>query len=283
MYFAHNYDVSLHDVEKTQCFNCFIALLKIQDIECTQSYKAALNIMEEMKTSQKIPERILRDPDVQYTISIIHNVVQRKTFERIQDNEITLDNEQLYHVHTKRLTELKKQTNYLTHFLPLVFLLATLAFGLYTIWYGLFSEDTEPVKGCLSVRFDEYWKSDLDFDLYVQEINNESIIERSWILHEIQTHNNSERKGILMSADMGFGKSTIVSKIVCADQTSIRYSLRKQTLVYHICRHDLILSTKPEVFVRNLAGAIVKTNPEIGNAILSDDMALDFSIWQMFN
>ncbi|CAG2229761.1 unnamed protein product [Mytilus edulis] len=273
IYFAHNYDVSLHDVEKAQCFNCFIVLLKIQDIECTQSSKAALNLMEEMKTSQKIPERILRDPDVQYTISIIHNVVQRKTFERIHDNAIMLDNEQL---HTKRLTALKKQPNYLTHFLPLIFLLATLAFGLYTIWYGLLSEDTLPVKGCLSVRFDEYWKSDLDFDSYVQEINNKSIIERSWILHEIQTHNDPERKGILMSANMGFGKSTIVSNIVCADPTSIWYSLRKQTLVYHICRHDSILSTKPAVFVRNLAGAIVKTNPEIGNAILSDDMALDF-------
>ncbi|XP_052063153.1 uncharacterized protein LOC127702888 [Mytilus californianus] len=112
--------------------------------------------------------------------------------------------------------------------------------------------------------------------MYVEEINNESIIERSWILHKIHAHNNHERKGILLSADMGFGKSTIVSNIVCAAPRSIWYSLRQQVLVYHMCRYDLFLTTQPEVFFRNLAGAIVREMPEIGNTILSDDMALDF-------
>ncbi|CAG2252921.1 unnamed protein product [Mytilus edulis] len=81
---------------------------------------------------------------------------------------------------------------------------------------------------------------------------------------------------MLLSADMGFGKSTIVSNIVCADPMSIWYSIRQQVLVYHICRYDVISSSKPEVFIRNLAGAVVRDIPEIGNAILSDDMALDF-------
>ncbi|XP_071176563.1 uncharacterized protein [Mytilus edulis] len=265
--FAHNYNLELHDVEKSQCFNYFIALLKIPDIACTQSSKAALHLLEEMKTSQKIPEKILRKPSVQYTIAIIQNAERGETFDTAMAKQSSyeyLDNEQL------------DIRNLLAKFLRILLLLTTIALWTCIIMYGLLSENTIPVKGCLSVRFGEYWKSDLDFDLYVQEKSKESIIERSWIRQEIQTHNDPERRGILMSADMGFGKSTIVSNIVCAESKSIWYSLRQHTLVYHMCRYDLILSSKPEVFVRNLAGAIVRAIPEIGNAILSDDMALDF-------
>ncbi|CAG2229762.1 unnamed protein product [Mytilus edulis] len=94
--------------------------------------------------------------------------------------------------------------------------------------------------GYLSVRFDDYWKSDLDFDIYVQDINNKGVIERSWILQKIETHNDTKRKGILLSSDMGFGKSNIV----CADTKSIWYSLRQQILK----RNETIVPNIPDVF-----------------------------------
>ncbi|CAG2229765.1 ANKRD50 [Mytilus edulis] len=281
-YFAHNYALSLHAVEKAQCFNCLIVLFKIPEIACTQSSKTALNVLEEMKTSQNIPERILHKPNVQYTLAVIKDALNTTTNKKLEENTISnpfydecVDNE---HVRVKRFTNKQKTPtrNCTIKILRLTIFLTTLGIGTFIILYGLLSKDTIPVKGCLSVRFDEYWRSELDFDSYVEEKSNESIIERQWILQKIQAHSDTKRKGILVSADMGFGKSTIVSDIVCADPNSIWYSLRQQVLVYHMCRYDLILSSKPEVFVRNLAGAIVRTNPEIGNAILSDDMALDF-------
>ncbi|CAG2218611.1 unnamed protein product [Mytilus edulis] len=220
-----------------------------------------------METSLNIPERIIRKPFVQNTIIVFQNISRRETFDRRQENDITIaqlcecdDNEQL---NIRRSTEMQKiaQRNRMKMVLQLLLLLVLIAGFTFAIVYGLFSKgtvNTVPVRGCLTVRFDEHWKSDLDFDSYVEEINNESMTERTWIFQEIQTRNDTKRRGILLSADMGFGKSTIVSNIVCADPMSIWYSLRQQVLIYH------------------MSGAIVRKIPEIGNAILSDDMALDF-------
>jgi hypothetical protein len=35
--------------------------------------------------------------------------------------------------------------------------------------------------GCLSMRFLTPLRSELDFDLYVESLNNESFIERKWL------------------------------------------------------------------------------------------------------
>ncbi|CAG2247293.1 unnamed protein product [Mytilus edulis] len=75
---------------------------------------------------------------------------------------------------------------------------------------------------------------------------------------------------------MGFGKSSIVSNIVCAQQNSVWHQLKKHGLAYHMCRYDVISSSKPDIFIKNLVGTIVKQIPDLGNSILSDDRALDF-------
>ncbi|XP_052106675.1 uncharacterized protein LOC127739125 [Mytilus californianus] len=130
-------------------------------------------------------------------------------------------------------------------------------------------------EGCYSMRFSEHWKSDLDFDLYVQRLNNESFIERRW-LRDIVDKQLLEANGVLLTANMGYGKSSIISNIVCADRSSVWYDFRKQILAYHFCRYDMDMTVTAGTFIRNLASAIVKLYPEMGNAILADDVASDF-------
>ncbi|XP_052106658.1 uncharacterized protein LOC127739106 [Mytilus californianus] len=67
---------------------------------------------------------------------------------------------------------------------------------------------------CLSMRFPEHWKSILDFDFYVQTLNNASFIERRWLKDTVDTH-LLEANGILLTANMGYGKSSIISNIYC--------------------------------------------------------------------
>lgn len=152
-YFAHNYALSLHAVEKAQCFNCLIVLFKIPEIACTQSSITALNVLEEMKTSQKIPERILNKPNVQNTIAIIKDVFNRTTYEQLEENTISnpyydecFDNE---HFRVKQFTN--KQTtstqNCMTKILRFVIFLTILGHGTSIILYGLLSKDTVPVQG----------------------------------------------------------------------------------------------------------------------------------------
>jgi hypothetical protein len=44
----------------------------------------------------------------------------------------------------------------------------------------------------------------------------------------------------------------------------------------HFCRYDMVMTINADTFIRNLASAIVNKYPEMGNAILLDEMASDF-------
>ncbi|CAG2254869.1 unnamed protein product [Mytilus edulis] len=125
------------------------------------------------------------------------------------------------------------------------------------------------------MRFSEHWKSDLDFDFYVQTLNKESFIERRW-LKDIIDKQLLDANGVLLTAQMGYGKSSIISNIVCANRLSAWYDFRKNILAYHFCRYDMDMSVSAGTFIRNLASAIVKLYPEMGNAILADEVASNF-------
>jgi hypothetical protein len=61
---------------------------------------------------------------------------------------------------------------------------------------------------------------------------------------------------------MGYGKSSFVSNLICAESSSTWYDLRKQILAYHFCRYDMVMTINADTFVRNLASAIVNKYPE---------------------
>jgi hypothetical protein len=50
-YYAHNYTAMIHHVEKEQCLDSLINLLKVPEILCKQSAKSALGLLEELKSS----------------------------------------------------------------------------------------------------------------------------------------------------------------------------------------------------------------------------------------
>ncbi|XP_076109039.1 uncharacterized protein LOC143077037 [Mytilus galloprovincialis] len=81
---------------------------------------------------------------------------------------------------------------------------------------------------------------------------------------------------VLLSANLGYGKSSTVSQILCAGVYSSWHHLRQMTNVYHMCRFDYKASIQSANFIRNLAGKIVKDVHELGTAILADKYALDY-------
>ena len=126
------------------------------------------------------------------------------------------------------------------------------------------------------MRFLNPLRNELDFDLHVESLNNESFIERKWLQEVITETLQTAGSGVLITADMGYGKSSFVSNLICAESSSTWYDLRKQILAYHFCRYDMVMTINADTFIRNLASAIVNKYPEMGNAILLDEMASDF-------
>lgn len=125
------------------------------------------------------------------------------------------------------------------------------------------------------MRFESDWRNDLDFDSYIEELRNESSIERTWLQPILKHELNNTEKGIFCNCRYGIWKVFDSFKLLCAQKNSVWYDMRSSVLAYHICRHDTS-STKPGVFIKNLVGQVVTHIPELGNSILSDDGALDF-------
>jgi hypothetical protein len=50
-------------------------------------------------------------------------------------------------------------------------------------------------------------RSELDFDLHVEALNNESFIERKWLQEVITETLQTSDSGVLITADMGYGQS----------------------------------------------------------------------------
>jgi hypothetical protein len=85
-------------------------------------------------------------------------------------------------------------------------------------------------------------RNELDFDLHVESLNNESFIERKWLQEVITETLQTSGNGILITADIGYGKSSFVSNLICAESSSTWYDLRKQILAYHFCRYDMVMT-----------------------------------------
>ncbi|CAC5393573.1 ANKRD50 [Mytilus coruscus] len=281
--FAHNYTVFLHDVEKTQSINSLITLLRVPEIRSTESSKKALADLEDLKLNQRIPERLLQQSSAEEVVTSVQlltessqNEIVRVFFQQRFGNMLTLR-----HDGTKNNDILKKRSNskscsLAVQLLIYIFLLASFVTLTALLLNGQFSTFDEQYEGNFFMRFEENWQSYLDFDLYVEELKNQSMVGREWLLPILESKLDQPNKGILLTADMGFGKSSIVSNIVCAKQDSVWRQLKKRVLAYHMCRYDVISSSKPDIFIKNLVGIIVKKIPELGNSILSDDRALDF-------
>ena len=89
---------------------------------------------------------------------------------------------------------------------------------------------------------------------------------------------NTDRRGILVAAELGFGKSALISHIDCSnDKQSSAYPMFEKTTVIHFCRYDSNLTLNRGMFVvRNMAGKRTALYPKFGNIINTDSTAMTY-------
>ena len=64
---------------------------------------------------------------------------------------------------------------------------------------------------------------------------------------------NTDRRGILVAAELGFGKPALISHIVCSnDKQSSTYPIFEKTTVIHFSRYYSYLTLDRGMFVRNM-------------------------------
>ncbi|KAL3889824.1 hypothetical protein ACJMK2_002151 [Sinanodonta woodiana] len=112
---------------------------------------------------------------------------------------------------------------------------------------------------------------------YVTE--HEELVGRQWLLQNITDvilKEDFARTGVLLVADMGFGKSALISHIVCADSDQPGAQLRAKLLAYHICRFDAFITKRADLFIRRLAGMIANVIPQFGSVLKTEYGVLSY-------
>lgn len=95
-------------------------------------------------------------------------------------------------------------------------------------------------------------------------------VERKWLTDEIKTDLLSgkfQQKGVLLAADLGYGKTAFISHMICANENKQTWNFRNRILAYHICKYDILLTRNPAFFIRRLIGMIAMRLPEFGNQV----------------
>lgn len=71
--YAHNYKATLHRIDKEKCLDSMIKLLKVPEIRCKPSAKTSIGLLEELRSSDGIPTRILQHPTSEQALVLIRN------------------------------------------------------------------------------------------------------------------------------------------------------------------------------------------------------------------
>ena len=101
-------------------------------------------------------------------------------------------------------------------------------------------------------------------------IGSSQFTGRQWLVEDLQSglfKAGYKKKGILVTADMGYGKSAFISHLLCAQEGDIGYGVRKQIIAYHLCKFDVLSTKNPALFIRRLVGMVANQIPEFGNAV----------------
>lgn len=120
------------------------------------------------------------------------------------------------------------------------------------------------------------WKSDINFKSYINEHQN--FVGREWIIEDISYELiHTDHRGLLIAAELGFGKSALISHIACSyERITPAFPIFEKTVGIHLCRYDSNLTLNPGFFVRNIAGKLSETVPEFGNILNTESMASEY-------
>ncbi|XP_060572527.1 uncharacterized protein LOC132730582 [Ruditapes philippinarum] len=79
-------------------------------------------------------------------------------------------------------------------------------------------------------------------------------VGREWLLEILETKIVHDRmsKGTLLVADYGFGKSAIVSQLLCAKENENGWMLRRHIIAFHVCFDSHDLTKNPVLLIRRL-------------------------------
>lgn len=113
---------------------------------------------------------------------------------------------------------------------------------------------------CKTAAYEHPFTMEIDLDSYRSQYHK--LVGREWLLNELDEKMFFSERGVLFLAEMGYGKSAIVSHLIC--QSDKRFPgnwIYQHIVVYHLCNFYSQKTLSPGNFVNNLAGGFSKRIP----------------------
>ncbi|XP_045212952.2 uncharacterized protein LOC123563889 [Mercenaria mercenaria] len=128
--------------------------------------------------------------------------------------------------------------------------------------------------GCLSERPHRLLKDGINMELYL--VRDNRFVGRNWLFDDLAEKivNESMSRGVVMVADMGYGKSAIVAQIVCSNELDVSFKLRKRLVAYYICKFDVQLSQRSNTFIKRVSSMIAQRFTQFAHVLEKDRACL---------
>ncbi|XP_069111904.1 uncharacterized protein [Argopecten irradians] len=259
--FAHG-NLQVHNSEKKRAFKDLIAFLRLPIISTTKSGKKGIRQLKRVKTNSVMELAKEEDAFKRHIVKVLNPRDETERTILAQSHEVK--------AMKICVQEDKNDRRRLSALLVISMVLVSIYFLTSQYNTGVLIDKR---KDCLPLAFSSPcpWTPDIPFDVYLKD--RPVLYGREWLIDKIQTSLfATPSRGILLTAEMGYGKSALVQHILCTEECG----LRKYILSYHICKFDVISTQKPEYFIKNLAGMLISKLPEAGNAILTNEFGINF-------
>ncbi|XP_045191833.2 uncharacterized protein LOC123548551 [Mercenaria mercenaria] len=123
-------------------------------------------------------------------------------------------------------------------------------------------------RECVSEQYSIPFPQDLPLLGY---INEHKSIGRLWLMDQLENElissDRTNLSGIVLVAEMGYGKSAFVSNLLCPGETEKAKRIQKHIVAFHICNYDVMSTRCAERFIRRLVGFFAMKSAEYGNII----------------
>ncbi|XP_052768202.1 uncharacterized protein LOC128208695, partial [Mya arenaria] len=121
-------------------------------------------------------------------------------------------------------------------------------------------------KGCFQENYEYPFQQDLPLIGYFK--THKPLIGREWLFAKIQDSlEQTKPRGVLLLAQMGYGKSALISLLLCAKRNEKGRHIRDKMVAFHICKFDVKSTRNPARFIRRMIGFFATRSPEYGSII----------------
>ena len=124
-------------------------------------------------------------------------------------------------------------------------------------------------SNCIEENYTYPFEQDFPLLGYLR-IDNE-FVGREWLINDIETDilniSDTITRGVVVVADIGFGKSALLSHLLCAQSRTNLQKMYKHNVVFHVCKFGVSSTRAYESFIRRLVCFFATKTAEYGDIL----------------